>query len=165
MSDLNQTLANDASVNHALDVLDLRERRFVLQATIGRLSQSAAAADAGFKAAPKSKAVTYALQVVQTTMAKELSIDADFVQRGFFDAVQMARTNGEPMTMIAGYREMGKLAGLYVEKKEINVNVRHLTDDQLHELTDDELDNMITRADAIELEKNERGEFEVPTNG
>ena len=77
MSDLTQTIINDPGVNHALDVLDIRERRFVLQATIGRMSQSAAAADAGFKAAPKSRAVTYALQVIQTAMSRDLVIDMD----------------------------------------------------------------------------------------
>jgi len=154
-------MANN-SVRNAMEMLDPRQRRYVLQATVGRMSRAAAANDAGFSNPPKSPVVVQAMAVMQDAIASELTIDLDFLQRGMYDAVQMARANGEAMTMIAGYREMGKLAGHYVEKKQIDVNVKHLTEEQLHELTDEELDGLIERAEAIELRKNEKGEFEVP---
>ena len=160
--DVNRELMQSQPVAHALDLLDPRERRYVLQVTLGRLSKAAAANDAGFKNAPQGQAVQVAVSIIQREMAKELNIDLNFVQRGIFDAVEMARSQGEPMTMIAGYREMGKLSGLYVEKKEIDVNVKYLTQEQLQELPENELDLLIKRADAIELEKNEAGEFVVP---
>ena len=154
-------LLQQDSVNHALDLLGPRERRYVLQTTIGRMSPSSAAADAGFKAPPKSLSVRHALSVINTEIAKKLDVSLDYIQKGMLEAVQMARHNGEPMTMIAGYREMGKLAGMYIERKELKVEIKHLTEEQLHELTDTELDSLIEHADSIELKKNERGEFEL----
>lgn len=159
---VSQQLLQSNSVAHALDLLDPRERRYVLQVTLGRLSKAAAANDAGYKNAPQGKSVQTAVAIIQKEMAKELGIDLDFVQRGIFEAVEMARSQGEPMTMIAGYREMGKLSGLYVEKKEIDVSVKYLTQEQLQELPEAELDALIKRADAIELEQNEAGEFTIP---
>jgi hypothetical protein len=159
---VNQHLLQSNSVAHALDLLDPRERRYVLQVTLGRLSKAAAANDAGYKSAPHGQVVQTAVAIIQKEMAKVLSIDLDFVQRGIFDAVEMARSQGEPMTMIAGYREMGKLSGLYIEKKEIDVNVRYLTQEQLQELPERELNALIEKADAIDLEQNEHGEFVVP---
>jgi histidyl-tRNA synthetase len=154
-------LLQQDTVNHALDLLNQRERRYVLQVTIGRMSQSRAANDAGFKSPPKSMPVRHALNVINTEIAKKLDISLDYIQKGMLEAVQMARSNGEPMVMIAGYREMGKLAGMYIEKKEIEVKIRHLTEEQLQELTNEELDSLIEDADSIELTKNERGEFEL----
>jgi hypothetical protein len=159
---VNQHLLQSSAVAHALDLLDPRERRYVLQVTLGRLSKAAAANDAGYKNAPKSQVVQAAVQLIQTEMSRVLNIDLDFVQKGLLEAVEIARSQGEPATMIAGYREMGKLGGLYVEKKEVDVSVRYLTQEQLQELPEAELDHLIKRADAIELEQNEAGEFEVP---
>lgn len=158
----NVALLSAPSVNHALDLLDPRERRYVLQVTMGRLSAAAAANDAGYKNAPQNKKVLAAMRIIQTEMAKVLNVDLDFIQRGIFEAVEIARSNADPGNMIAGYREMGKLTGLYVEKKEINVNVKYLTEEELQDLSEEELDMLIAKADAIELTKNERGEFEIP---
>jgi hypothetical protein len=155
-------LLQRSTVQQALDFLNPRERRFVLQSTVGRMPPSSAAADAGYKAPPKSKTVRYALSIINGEIAKTLDIDLDFIQKGMLDAVQIAREKGEPMAMIAGYREMGKLSGMYIEKKEIDVNVRYLTEAQLHELSDEEIDALIEKSDALELKKNDRGEFELP---
>ncbi len=163
MANLAHAMLANERVNHVLELLDPRERRYVLQITIGMMPKSRAANDAGFKSPPKSRAVLQATQVLHIEMARELVIDLDYINKGIVEAIHMAHSASEPMTMIAGYRELGKLAGMYIEKKEINVNVKHLTEEELHELDDAELDEMIERADAIELRKNDRGEFEVPT--
>lgn len=157
-----QLLQRD-TVQQALDFLNSRERRYVLQTTVGRMPPSAAANDAGYKAPPKSQKVRHALNIINGEIAKTLDINLDFIQKGMLDAVQIARSKGEPMAMIAGYREMGKLTGMYVEKKEIDVNIRYLTEAQLQELSDKELDVLIERSDALELKKNDRGEFELPS--
>ena len=162
MANLVHAMLANQRVNHVLELLDPRERRYVLQVTIGRMPKSSAAKDAGFKTAPKSKAVNAAIQVMHVEMARELVIDLDYINKGIVEAIHMANLQGEPATMIAGYRELGKLGGMYVEKKEISVNVKHLTEEELQELDDAELDELIERADAIELQKNERGEFTIP---
>jgi formiminotetrahydrofolate cyclodeaminase len=55
------------------------------------------------------------------------------------------------MSMIAGYREQAKLAGLMIEKKQVDVNVKHISEEDLAEMSEDELNQLIDKADAIEL--------------
>ena len=144
-------IVQNESVNFVLETLNIRERRYVLQATIGRMSQSEAANDAGFANPPKGLAVTNAINVLQHEMAKELNIDFNHVTRGLQDAIEIARSKGDAMPMISGYKEQGKLAGLYIEKKQIDVNIRHISEEDLSTLSEDELNELIDQAEAIEL--------------
>ena len=48
-------------------------------------------------------------------------ITRDDVLEGFKDAIAIARTQSEPMTMIAGWREVGKMLGMYEAKLKIEI--------------------------------------------
>jgi hypothetical protein len=147
----NVKLLQSQDVNHALETLNPRERRYVLQVTLGRMSKAEAANDSGFAAPPTGLAVTNAVAVIQRKMSEALVIDFNHVAVGLQDAIELARAKGEPMSMIAGYREQAKLAGLMIEKKQVDVNVKHISEEDLAEMSEDELNQLIDKADAIEL--------------
>ena len=77
---------------------------------------------------------------------------------GFLEAIEQAKMLAEPMTQIAGWRELAKMCGYYApEVKTLNVNVtsqRLLT--QLETLSDKDLLEMIEQdAEVIEGEARE----------
>lgn len=63
------------------------------------------------------------------------------VMDGFLEAIEMAKVMAEPMTMIAGWREVGKMCGYYEPTKHVvDVNVAgELTMRQMTEMSDAEL--------------------------
>lgn len=66
---------------------------------------------------------------------------------GFLEAVEMAKTMAEPATMVAGWREIGKMCGYY-EPVQVKHTVTHegkIIHDRLDKLTDDELFELIQK--------------------
>jgi hypothetical protein len=79
------------------------------------------------------------------------------VMDGFKEAIDMAKVQAEPATMVSGWREIARMCGYYApEKREINVNITaKRAVDQLETLSDDELLEIIEKdSEVIE------GEFE-----
>ena len=70
------------------------------------------------------------------------------VMEGFIEAIEMAKLMAEPMTMISGWREVGKMCGYYEPTKiAVDVNVKgDLTVRQLTSMTDAELLKLINGA-------------------
>ena len=65
-----------------------------------------------------------ALQARQSADAAKLSLRREDVLAGLLEAVNQARVQSNPMGMIAGLREIGKMMGFYaVETKRVDVNV------------------------------------------
>ncbi len=63
------------------------------------------------------------LQARQAEMAKDLQITRHGVIQGLLDAVEMARQQSNPMAMVSGARELGRMLGFYApELKRVEVN-------------------------------------------
>jgi len=75
-------------------------------------------------------------------LATNLGINKAYILQGFKDAVEIAELGEQPdpMQMIAGYREMGKMLGYYEPiRHEITVTtgaVGHLSNEKLLEIAD-----------------------------
>lgn len=74
---------------------------------------------------------------------------------GFMEAIDMARTKADPLSMISGWREVGKICGLYEPTKtqvQVSVNGRVVVD-RLNAMSDAELLQLSTgEVDVIEGE-------------
>lgn len=88
---------------------------------------------------------------IASNMTKKQVLD------GFKEAIDMAKIKAEPLTMIAGWREIGKLCGFYEPTKiQATVTVQDAT--QLHKLktmTDEELLQLANNRDVIDAEYEE----------
>lgn len=84
------------------------------------------------QAAIADEKAAYALA---TGMTKKKVID------GFLEAIEMARTMAEPMTMVSGWREVGKMCGFYEPTRaELKVTVEGArTLERMKTMTDAEL--------------------------
>jgi phage terminase small subunit len=115
------------AVHNALNALTTRQRAFVLGVMVSGLSMSAAAVEAGYSSGDQAQAlmrnpnVVEAIRVMQLEYSKALDMTMADVQQGMLDAIDLARNTDNAMAMIAGWREIGKLIGVYVEKKEVKV--------------------------------------------
>ena len=63
------------------------------------------------------------IQRIRAEQMEELEISRDDILRGFLSAISDAKTLGEPMTQIAGWREVGKFQGQYAPE-EVNHNIK-----------------------------------------
>lgn len=121
---------------------------FVKHLVHDQLTQTAAARMAGFKnpnvAATnlvrnpkiiKAIAEARAEYALASGMTKQKVID------GFLEAVDLARIKGEPMAMVAGWREVGKMCGFYEpQKSEIKLSVHGaVLVERMSAMSDDEL--------------------------
>lgn len=131
-------------------ILTERQEAFVESVLDGNLPSHAAVA-AGYSS-PSSGAQALQSEDVRTALAEarsELSTAAQ-VKRGdmvvvLIEAIDMARMMADPMGMIAGAREVGKMLGLYApeEKKiDLTVNQQRLRS-QFEGMSDEELLNVI----------------------
>jgi len=79
--------------------------------------------------------------LVKEEFRKAAQMTREEVMLGLKDAIDMAKLMSEPATMIAGYREIGKLCGYYEPKKvDINVNVNgSVAIERMNKMTDAEL--------------------------
>ncbi len=94
--------------------------------------------------------VSEALQARQAADATRLSIQREDVLVGLLEAVDQAREQRNPMGMIAGYREIGRLMGFYApEVKRVDLNVDGQTEmGRLNQMSDAELLKIIAAGQA-----------------
>jgi hypothetical protein len=88
----------------------------------------------------------YRLQV--DAFQRESQITRADVLEGLKDSIEMARLMSEPATMIAGWREIGKMCGFYEPKKiDVNVNVNgSVAIERMNKMSDAELLKIIEEA-------------------
>lgn len=86
--------------------------------------------------------------LVKEEFRKAAQMTREEVMLGIKDAIDMAKLMSEPATMIAGFREIGKLCGYYEPKKvDINVNVNgSIAIERMNKMTDAELLKIIEEA-------------------
>jgi len=94
-----------------------------------------------------------ALAIEQEAYAKQSNMTKKKVMDGLLEGIEMAKLMSEPMTMISGWREVGKLCGFYEptrHKVDISVNGT-LVLEQMNSLSDEELLKLIENGTAQAL--------------
>lgn len=113
-----------------LQQLDPRERIFVEHIAAGN-RQIVAARAAGY-AQPEKLAyrvmkrvkVARAIKYLAEQNRKAAQMDRKKVMEGFLEAIEMAKLQGDTAVMVNGWREVGRMCGLYEpEKKQVDVNI------------------------------------------
>lgn len=141
------------------------QRAFVNHLVHNKLNQTAAARQAGFNqpgtsahALMRNPKVLAAIAVEREEYAKASGMTKKKVIDGFSEAIDMARIKGDPIAMIAGWREIGKMCGFYeAQKAEITVSVQgQVLIQRLNSMSDEEL-LQLAEGDPSVLE----GEFSV----
>jgi hypothetical protein len=118
---------NSPAVHAALAVLTGRQRAFVLGVMVRELPATVSAINAGYSTGNhvtilmRNPNVLEAIRVMQIEYSKDLELGMSEVQQGLLDAIELGRSTDNAMAMIAGWREIAKLLGLYTEKKEIKL--------------------------------------------
>lgn len=94
--------------------------------------------------------VSEVLQARQSADATRLSIKREDLVAGLLEAVNQARVQSNPMAMVAGLRELGKMMGFYApEVKKVDLNVKGKVDmDRLNTMSDAELIQIIEAGQA-----------------
>jgi phage terminase small subunit len=127
-------------------ILTEKQSNFV-EALLDGKTQSAAAAEAGYAnasggaVAEHSANVQHALREARSELSSAAQVKRADLVEVLVDAIEMARMMADPMGMIAGAREVGKMLGLYApeEKKiDLTINQERLLR-QYEELSDDDL--------------------------
>lgn len=138
---------------------------FVHHLVHDRLNQTAAARQAGFKSPGQTACmlmsnpkITNAIAEERAEYARASGMTKQKVIDGFSEAIDMARIKADPVAMIAGWREIGKMCGFYeATKTEIKVSVQgQVLLQRLNSLSDEEL-LALAEGDPSVLE----GEFSV----
>lgn len=82
-----------------------------------------------------------AIAKVREDYQKASMVNKKRVIDGFLEAIEMAKLTSEPMTMVAGWREVGKMLGFYEPTKhKIDINVKgQVVLSKLEALSDDAL--------------------------
>ena len=95
----------------------------------------------------KKPMVAAAIRYLQRKNAQSVDMTRKKVMDGFLEAIDMARIQGESATMVAGWREIGKMCGFYApETKNVNVNVtQKRVVGKLETLSDAELAELIEK--------------------
>lgn len=137
------------------------QRQFVINIGEHGMNHTAAARAAGFNhptvqgsqlmRQPKIRA---AIATAREAYAKASGMTRQKVIDGFIESIDMARIKSDPLTMIAGWREVGKMCGFYEPSKskiEISVNGKVMLE-KLSSMSDAEL---------LQLTQEHAGEFEV----
>lgn len=95
------------------------------------------------------------LAYLQRKYEKSSQMTRKKVMDGLLEAIDMAKLQAEPATMVNGWREIGRMCGYYAAEKrviDINITARRAVD-QLETLSDAELLEMIDKdSDMIEGE-------------
>lgn len=147
-------------------ILNSKQRSFVSVLVNERQTQTEAARRAGY--APESASSTardlLALPKIQAAVAAERAsyaiasgVTKKRVVDGLIEAVDMAKLMSDPLAMIAGWREVGKMLGFY-EPQKVNVSVSVTGKallDKMSAMSDEELMAQIEQDNANSLE----GEF------
>lgn len=142
------------------------QRLFVVGIAEHGMSQSAAARAAGY--AEKTAGVTgmelMKMPKVQSAIAERKAeyaaasgVTKKMVIDGFIEAINMGRLLEDPMSMISGWREVGKMCGFYeASKSEIKISVNgQVMLSKLESMSDAELLKLTEGGDqnTIEMEK------------
>jgi phage terminase small subunit len=161
------SMAGKVILTHApfhAGALTEQQRKYALNRAQG-MSTTAAMRHAGYKSIgngtmlENNPNVRALIQKEQAKFAEEGRITRKKVLDGLLDAIQMARLQSEPMTMIAGWREIGRMSGFYEPTKhqiDISVNGK-ITLQKLQSMSDSELLALAESNPALE------GEFERET--
>lgn len=114
--------------NKSVVELDPPVRKFCAKVAEG-MTPSDAAAFCGFEDPGKTAkllmqrpTVRKALNVMIERTMKVSEITREDVIAGFQDAIAIARQQSEPMGMIAGWREVGKMLGMYETKVKVEIS-------------------------------------------
>ena len=141
------------------------QRMFVHNLVHNKLNQTASARQAGFSnpataanALMRNPKVLAAIAEERAEYARSSGMTKQKVIDGFSEAVDLARIKADPLAMIAGWREIGKMCGFYEPTKtKIEVSVQgQVLIQKLQTLSDEELLAM-AEGDPDALE----GEFHV----
>jgi phage terminase small subunit len=132
--------------------LSEQQRLFVRFLVHEQLNPSAAARAAGYSPNPRTApdllanpAVRHAIDVAREEYLVASQMTRKKVIDGFLEAIDIARTQAEPSSMIAGWREIGRVCGLYEPTKarlDVAVHGRVVLQ-RLEAMTDDELLKLI----------------------
>lgn len=147
----------DKSLNHPMTD---KQRLFVRKLVDGQMTVIGATKAAGYKDVdqgydllkqPKIKAAVAAARekyAIASGMTRQKVID------GFVEAIDMARIKADPLTMVSGWREIGKMCGFYEPTKtKLEISVRgKVMLEKMSALSDEEL---------LQLAHEHEGEFEV----
>lgn len=114
------------------EALTEMQRLFVKYLVHDKLNQTASARQAGFNqpataahALVRNPKVMAAIAEERAEYAKVSGMTKQKVIDGFSEAVDMARIKADPIAMIAGWREIGKMCGFYEPTKtKIEVSVK-----------------------------------------
>jgi hypothetical protein len=142
-----EKLSNAPRVGNPDKPLNEKEHAFVQHRATG-LNKTASARLAGFSQPSKDGALVEQRPHVATALAREqaLYLQASSVKRkdvidGIVEAIERAKLKGEPMTEIAGWREIAKICGHYapeVKKVQLSVSAQKLQS-QYEEMSDEDL--------------------------
>jgi hypothetical protein len=145
--------------------LSEQQRLFVRFFVHEKMNQTAAARAAGYKEPGTRATALMKLPQVQKAIADERAeyriasgMTRQKVIDGMQESIDMARGLSEPMTMIAGWREIGRICGLYEPTKaQLNVSVSgSVMLSRLQTMSDAELLHLATeQQDPLE------GEFKI----
>ena len=127
-------------------ILTEKQSKYV-EAVLDGKPKSKAATDAGYSSpiayaqTDRSKEVQFYLSEARRELSSAVQVKRADMIVVLLDAIDMARFMADPMAMIAGAREVGKMLGLYApEEKKIDLTVNQarlrsefeaLTDEQL----------------------------------
>ena len=124
------------------------QRQFVMYLVDHQMTQTAAARAAG-AAVPGTAAyewmrhpkVERAIAVRRAEYAAASQVTKNRVIDGFLESIEMAKIKADPLTMIAGWREVGKMCGFYeATKAKIEVSVQgQVLIQRLNAMSDEEL--------------------------
>lgn len=124
-----------------------KQRRLITLLADDNLSLVAAARRAGYvsknaaKTALARPQVAHALAMRRAEVARDLKMSREKVLEGIMEAIEMAKIKAEPMTMISGWREIGRMCGFYEPTKtkvELSLNTDSILT-QMSSMSDDEL--------------------------
>ena len=152
-SDSSQVVAL-TSADH---MLSDQQKIFVKQILAGR-GPNIAARMAGYaspdiqgNAIMKSPKIQAAIRSLYKKYEKAADMDRKRVLDGFLEAIEMAKIQADAGTMVAGWREIGRMCGYYapeVKKIEISVSAKRVID-QMETLSDEDLMKMVEESAQI----------------
>lgn len=124
------------------------QRMFVHHLVHNKLNQTAAARQAGFRqpatsanALMRNPKVLAAIAEERAEYARASGMTKRKVIEGFSEAIDLARIKADPIAMIAGWREIGKMCGFYeATKTKVEVSVQgQVLIQRLNTMSDEEL--------------------------
>lgn len=138
--------ANSATDPHS--PLTEMQRLFVVNMAEHGMTQTAAARGAGFNQPGtaalellKLPKIQQAIREKRAEYAAASQVTKKMVIDGFLESINMAKIKADPLTMVAGWREVGKMCGFYEATKtklDISVNGQVMIQ-RLNGMSDEEL--------------------------